>query len=70
MAVMADKGRHQRVLDFFEQNTHLTVSELSHYLGVSDATVRRDLDDFKSTDGFSAPLVVLFRWSAQNRNLP
>ncbi|MFQ5854261.1 MAG: DeoR/GlpR family DNA-binding transcription regulator [Anaerolineae bacterium] len=41
---MANKTRHQRILDLLESNTHVRVAELSQHLGVSPATVRRDLD--------------------------
>lgn len=41
---MANKARHQRIIDLLETNTHVSVSELSDQLGVSQATIRRDLD--------------------------
>ncbi len=41
---MISKARHQRIVNLLETNTHVSVSELSERLGVSQATVRRDLD--------------------------
>ena len=40
---MLTDTRHQRILDLLEANGDLRVPELTEYLGVSEATVRRDL---------------------------
>ena len=41
---MINNARDQRILDLLQENAHVRVAEFSEYLGVSEATVRRDLD--------------------------
>jgi DeoR family transcriptional regulator, aga operon transcriptional repressor len=40
---MLDAGRRQRIVDLVEQRNGATVTELSEYFSISEATVRRDL---------------------------
>jgi DeoR/GlpR family transcriptional regulator of sugar metabolism len=44
---MLTNYRQQKILDILESGTKVRVRELSKSLGVSEATVRRDLDDLK-----------------------
>ncbi|MGI6123440.1 MAG: DeoR/GlpR family DNA-binding transcription regulator [Acetivibrionales bacterium] len=38
-------GRQQRILLYAQENGNVQIKELTQYLGVSEATVRRDLDE-------------------------
>ncbi|MFA6505615.1 MAG: DeoR/GlpR family DNA-binding transcription regulator [Treponemataceae bacterium] len=52
--------RQQKILDFLQSNSAARVTELSESLGVSDITIRRDLDFF-----FEAGLVERFHGGAR-----
>jgi DeoR/GlpR family transcriptional regulator of sugar metabolism len=41
--------RHQRILDYLISNQSASIDELSKYIDVSEATIRRDLDYLEST---------------------
>jgi DeoR/GlpR family transcriptional regulator of sugar metabolism len=41
---MFNQGRDQKIIQILQKNTRARVSELSHWLEVSEATIRRDLD--------------------------
>jgi DeoR/GlpR family transcriptional regulator of sugar metabolism len=43
-ATMFNQGRDQKILQILQKNTRARVSELSSWLEVSEATIRRDLD--------------------------
>ena len=43
-------GRQKKILEYVEEHGSVQVKELSEYLGVSEATVRRDLDELDSTE--------------------